>query len=63
MPAEPKQSVDTRALTMVAFAATAGAFIEYHDFFILGYAAGTRFRRYSFPGCRLPGTHPVVPQS
>src|SRR5580698_9674855 len=52
MPGGPKQLVDTRTLTMVAFAATAGAFIEYYDFFIYGYAAGTAFPGIFFP--KLP---------
>jgi MFS family permease len=52
MPGEPKQLVDTRTLTTVAFSATGGAFIEYYDFIIYGYAAASAFPAIFFP--RLP---------
>ena len=43
---------------MVAFSATAGAFIEYYDFFIYGYAASTAFPAIFFPG--LPPTQALL---
>jgi MFS transporter, MHS family, shikimate and dehydroshikimate transport protein len=52
MPGEPKQLVDTRTLMMVVFSATGGAFIEYYDFIIYGYAAASAFPAIFFP--RLP---------
>ncbi len=54
----PKQPADTRTLAMVAFTAMAGAFIEYYDFFIYGYAASTAFPKIFFP--RLPPTQALV---
>ena len=54
MPGGLKQLADTRTLTMIAFSATAGVFIEYYDFFTTDTQRPARFRRYSFPGCRLP---------
>ena len=39
MPVRESQGANTRALTIVAFSATAGAFVEFYDFFIYGYAA------------------------
>ena len=54
----PKQLADTRTLAMVAFSATGGAFIEYYDFFIYGYAAGTAFPAIFFP--RLPPTEALL---
>jgi MFS transporter, MHS family, shikimate and dehydroshikimate transport protein len=58
MPGEPKQLVDTRTLTMVAFAATGGAFIEYYDFIIYGYAAASAFPAIFFP--RMPSTQALL---
>ncbi len=58
MPGGPKQLVDTRTLTVVAFSATAGAFIEYYDFFIYGYAASTAFPAIFFP--KLPPTQALL---
>jgi MFS transporter, MHS family, shikimate and dehydroshikimate transport protein len=58
VPGGPKQLVDTRTLTMVAFTATAGAFIEYYDFFIFGYAASTAFPAIFFP--RLPANQALL---
>ncbi len=52
MPGGPKQPADTRTLAMIAFTATAGAFIEYYDFLIYGFAAATAFPTIFFP--RLP---------
>jgi MFS family permease len=43
---------------MVAFSATGGAFIEYYDFFIYGYSAGTAFPAIFFP--RLPPTEALL---
>ena len=58
MPGESKLPVDTRTLTVVAFAATGGAFIEYYDFYIYGYAASTAFPAIFFP--RLPPTQALL---
>ncbi len=46
----PSQPADTRTLTIVAFSATAGVFIEYYDFLIYGYAAASAFPAIFFPG-------------
>jgi hypothetical protein len=43
MPARENQGANTRALTIVAFSATAGAFVEFYDFFIYGYPAASAF--------------------
>ena len=58
MPGGPKQPADTRTLTMVAFSATAGVFIEYYDFFIYGYAAASAFPAIFFP--RLAPTQALL---
>ena len=58
MPGGPKQAVDTHTLTMVALSATGGAFIEYYDFFIYGYAASTAFPAIFFPS--LPPTQALL---
>ena len=58
MPGGPKQLADTRTLTMVAFSATAGVFIEYYDFLIYGYAAASAFPAIFFP--RLPPTQALL---
>ena len=52
MPGGHRQPANTRTLTMIAFTATAGVFIEYYDFFIYGYAAASAFPAIFFP--RLP---------
>jgi MHS family shikimate/dehydroshikimate transporter-like MFS transporter len=52
------QGTDTRTLTIVAFSATAGALIEFYDFFIYGYAAATAFPAIFFP--KLPPTQALV---
>jgi MHS family shikimate/dehydroshikimate transporter-like MFS transporter len=58
MPAAQTRGVDTRTLTILAFSATAGALIEFYDFFIYGYAAATAFPAIFFP--KLPPTHALV---
>jgi MHS family shikimate/dehydroshikimate transporter-like MFS transporter len=58
MPEGPRQIADTRTLTMVAFSATAGVFIEYYDFLIFGYAAASAFPKIFFPG--LPPTQALL---
>jgi MFS transporter, MHS family, shikimate and dehydroshikimate transport protein len=54
----PKQLADKGTLTMVAFSATAGVFIEWYDFFIYGYAAASAFPAIFFP--RLPPTQALL---
>jgi MFS transporter, MHS family, shikimate and dehydroshikimate transport protein len=58
MPGGPRQPADTRTLAIVAFAATAGVFIEYYDFLIFGYAAASAFPAIFFP--RLPPTQALL---
>jgi MHS family shikimate/dehydroshikimate transporter-like MFS transporter len=58
MPGGPKQLADTRTLTVVAFSATAGVFIEWYDFFIYGYAAASAFPAIFFP--RLAPTQALL---
>ena len=58
MPGGSKQLADTRTLTIIAFSATAGVFIEYYDFLIYGYAAASAFPAIFFP--RLPPTQALV---
>ena len=58
MPGGPKLLADTRTLTMIAFSATAGVFIEYYDFFIYGYAAASAFPAIFFP--KLPPTQALL---
>ncbi|RSL17219.1 putative MFS family arabinose efflux permease [Edaphobacter aggregans] len=58
MTGEPRQPVDTRTLALVAFSATGGAFIEYYDFIIYGYAAASAFPAIFFP--RLPPTQALL---
>src|SRR5260370_38632498 len=48
MSAWHSQGADTRTLTILAFSATAGALIEFYDFFIYGYAAATAFPAFFF---------------
>lgn len=54
----PDQRADTRTLIILAFSATAGALIEFYDFFIYGYAAATAFPAIFFP--KLPPTQALV---
>jgi MHS family shikimate/dehydroshikimate transporter-like MFS transporter len=49
MPGWHGQGADTRTLTIVAFSATAGVFVEFYDFFIYGYAAASAFPAIFFP--------------
>src|SRR6516162_8051869 len=56
--AAPGQSVDTRALIILAFSATAGVLVEFYDFFIYGYAAASAFPSIFFP--HLPPTQALV---
>jgi MHS family shikimate/dehydroshikimate transporter-like MFS transporter len=58
MSAWHSQGTDTRTLTILAFSATAGALIEFYDFFICGYAAATAFPAIFFP--KLPPTQALV---
>jgi MFS transporter, MHS family, shikimate and dehydroshikimate transport protein len=58
MPARESQGANTRALTIVAFSATAGAFVEFYDFFIYGYAAASAFPAIFFP--KLPPAQALV---
>jgi hypothetical protein len=44
------RGTDTRTLTILAFSATAGALVEFYDFFIYGYAAATAFPAIFFSG-------------
>jgi MFS family permease len=46
---ETQQSVDTRTLVILAFAATAGVLVEFYDFSIYGYAAASAFPAIFFP--------------
>jgi MFS transporter, MHS family, shikimate and dehydroshikimate transport protein len=41
--------VDSWTLTILAFSATAGVFVEFYDFFIYGYAAASAFPAIFFP--------------
>ena len=52
MSAWHSQGADTRSLTILAFSATAGALVEFYDFFIYGYAAASAFPAIFFP--KLP---------
>jgi MFS transporter, MHS family, shikimate and dehydroshikimate transport protein len=47
--AESQYPRDTRALIILAFAATAGVLVEFYDFFIYGYAAASAFPSVFFP--------------
>jgi MHS family shikimate/dehydroshikimate transporter-like MFS transporter len=58
MPAGASQGANTRTLTIVAFSATAGAFVEFYDFFIYGYAAASAFPAIFFP--KLPPAQALV---
>jgi MFS transporter, MHS family, shikimate and dehydroshikimate transport protein len=58
LPEKFEQATDTGTLTMVAFSATAGVFIEYYDFVIYGYAAASAFPAIFFPG--LPPTQALL---
>jgi len=58
MPVRESQGANTRALTIVAFSATAGAFVEFYDFFIYGYAAASAFPAIFFPN--LPPAQALV---
>jgi len=58
MPAREGPGANTRALTIVAFSATAGAFVEFYDFFIYGYAAASAFPAIFFP--KLPSAQALV---
>ena len=49
MTALAKQDVGLRAITLLAFSATAGVLVEYYDFFIFGYAAASAFPKTFFP--------------
>ena len=41
--------VDRRTISLLAFSATAGVFVEFYDFFIFGYAAASAFPATFFP--------------
>jgi len=58
MPARESPGANPRALTIVAFSATAGAFVEFYDFFIYGYAAASAFPAIFFP--KLPPAQALV---
>jgi MHS family shikimate/dehydroshikimate transporter-like MFS transporter len=58
MPEWHSQGANTRTLTILAFSATAGAVVEFYDFFIYGYAAASAFPAIFFP--KLPPTQALV---
>jgi MFS transporter, MHS family, shikimate and dehydroshikimate transport protein len=58
MPEWHSQGTNTRTLLILAFSATAGALIEFYDFFIYGYAAATAFPAIFFP--KLPPAQAMV---
>lgn len=58
MSALHSQGTDTCTLTILAFSATAGALVEFYDFFIYGYAAASAFPAIFFP--KLPPTQALV---
>ena len=51
-------SVDTRTLIILAFAATAGALVEFYDFAVFGFAVASAFPQIFFP--KLPPTQALV---
>ena len=51
MSASHSQGTDTRTLTNLDFSATAGALVEFYDFFIYGYAAASAFPAIFSPSC------------
>jgi MHS family shikimate/dehydroshikimate transporter-like MFS transporter len=52
------QGANTRTLLILAFSATAGALVEFYDFFIYGYAAASAFPAIFFPS--LPTTQALM---
>jgi MHS family shikimate/dehydroshikimate transporter-like MFS transporter len=58
MSASHTQGTNTRTLTILAFSATAGVFVEFYDFFIYGYAAASAFPAIFFP--KLPPTQSLL---
>ena len=58
MSTEHIEGTDTRTLIILAFSATAGASVEFYDFFIYGYAAASAFPAIFFP--RLPPAQALV---
>jgi MFS family permease len=52
------ERADTRTLTILAFSATAGVFVEFYDFFIYGYAAASAFPTIFFP--KFPPTQALL---
>ena len=58
MSAWDSQGANTRTLLTLAFSATAGALVEFYDFFIYGYAAASAFPAIFFP--KLPPTQAMV---
>ncbi len=58
MSAWHSQGANTRTLTILAFAVTAGAMVELYDFFIYGYAVASAFPAIFFPN--LPPTQALV---
>jgi MFS family permease len=58
MPGWQRQRVDTRTLTILAFSATAGVFVEFYDFFIYGYVAASAFPAIFFP--KLPSAQALL---
>jgi MFS transporter, MHS family, shikimate and dehydroshikimate transport protein len=58
MSAWDSQGANTRTLLILAFSATAGALVEFYDFFIYGYAAASAFPAIFFP--KLPPTQAMV---
>jgi MFS transporter, MHS family, shikimate and dehydroshikimate transport protein len=49
MPTEQIAPTDTQTLVILAISATAGALVEFYDFFIYGYAAASAFPAIFFP--------------
>lgn len=49
MSGRDSQGAGTGTLTVLAFSATAGVFVEFYDFFIYGYAAASAFPAIFFP--------------